>query len=346
MTILVTGGAGFIGSNFVHEWLLQFDEAVVNLDRITYAGNHDNLVGLPSQQHLLVEGDIGDRSLVATLLAEYQPRAIINFAAESHVDRSISGPTAFIHTNIVGTFELLEAARAFSNERGNEPHEFRFIHVSTDEVYGSLSPEEPPARENRPYAPNSPYSASKASSDHLVRAYVHTYGLPAIITNCSNNYGPRQHPEKLIPLTISNALAGRPVPIYGNGENIRDWLYVSDHCAAIRYVLERGRTSETYNVGGGAQERNIDVVQTICSILEDVAPRDRGGSYSDLITFVKDRPGHDFRYALDASKIAEELNWCPRETFSSGIRKTIEWYVANPVWIENALNRSRTGGMR
>jgi dTDP-glucose 4,6-dehydratase len=343
MTVLVTGGAGFIGSNFVREWIRQSDEPVINLDRLTYAGSPDNLSGLPGRQHLLVQGDIGDRQLVWSLLNEHRPRAIINFAAESHVDRSIVGPAAFIQTNLVGTFELLEAARSFWDQHFGKSDGFRFIHVSTDEVYGSLSPDEPAVRENHPYAPSSPYSASKAGSDHLVRAYRHTYGLPTLVTNCTNNYGPRQHPEKLIPLTISNALAGRPIPVYGNGQNIRDWLYVTDHCAAIRLVLEHGRIGETYNVSGGTQERNIDVVRTICALLDEISPRKDGSSYSDLISFVTDRPGHDFRYALDASKIMAELGWSPAETFPSGIRKTIEWYVANRDWVERRLGSSRPG---
>jgi len=346
MTILVTGGAGFIGSNFIHEWLGSTAEAVINLDKLTYAGSPDNLVGIPGDRHRLIECDIGDRSVVASVLKEYKPRAVINFAAESHVDRSISGPAEFVRTNLLGTSELLEVVRAYWREGCTEPDGFRFIHISTDEVYGSLSPHEPAVREDRRYAPNSPYSASKAGSDHLVRAYVHTYGLPAIITNCSNNYGPRQHPEKLIPLTISNALEGRPIPVYGNGENVRDWLYVSDHCAAIRLVLKLGKIGETYNIGGGSQERNIDVVRTICAILDEIASPGQGRRYDELITFVTDRPGHDFRYALDAGKISAELGWSPGETFESGIRKTVEWYVASRGWVDSVLNRSRRGTAR
>jgi dTDP-glucose 4,6-dehydratase len=320
--ILVTGGAGFIGSNFVLSTLEERDEPIVNLDKLTYAGNLRHLERLRDDpHHVFVQGDICDRELVGRLLKKYSPRAIVHFAAESHVDRSISGPAPFIETNVTGTFALLEEARAFSRE-------IRFLHVSTDEVYGSLGPDDPAFVETDPYAPNSPYAASKAASDHLVRAYHHTYGLPAVTTNCSNNYGPRQFPEKLIPLTIRNALAGKPLPVYGDGRNVRDWLYVEDHCEAVRLVLERGRVGETYNIGGGCEKQNIDVVQTICSLLDRFKPRKRG-AYAELITHVQDRPGHDRRYAMDCSKIARELGWRPRESFESGLAKTVTWYLEN-----------------
>jgi dTDP-glucose 4,6-dehydratase len=318
--LLVTGGAGFIGCNFVLSTLKESGEPIVNLDKLTYAGNLRNLEAVRNDsRHVFVQGDICDRELVRKLLNQYKPRAIVHFAAESHVDRSIAGPAAFIETNVVGTFSLLEEARAFSGD-------IRFLHVSTDEVYGSLGPADPPFTETTPYAPNSPYSASKAAADHLVRAYHHTYGLPTLTTNCSNNFGPYQFPEKLIPLTIRNALAGKPLPVYGDGRNVRDWLYVLDHCEALHLVLERGRSGETYNIGGGAEEANIDLVTKICSLLDEARPR-QAGKYAELIAFVKDRPGHDRRYAIDSSKIARELGWRPRETFESGLAKTIRWYV-------------------
>ena len=320
--ILVTGGAGFIGSNFVLSTLKGRDEPIINLDKLTYAGSLRNLERLSDDpRHVFVQGDICDRELVRGLLKKYSPRAIVHFAAESHVDRSISGPAQFIQTNVTGTFSLLEEARAFSRE-------MRFLHVSTDEVYGSLGPDDPAFAETNPYAPNSPYAASKAASDHLVRAYHHTYGLPVITTNCSNNYGPRQFPEKLIPLTISNALAGLPLPVYGDGRNVRDWLYVEDHCEAVRLVLERGRVGENYNIGGGCEKQNIDVVKTICGLLDELKPR-KSGSHAELISYVQDRPGHDRRYAMDASKIARELGWRPRESFESGLAKTVRWYLEN-----------------
>lgn len=340
MTILVTGGAGFIGSNFVIDWLAHHDEPVVNLDKLTYAGNLQNLTCLESNpQHHFVRGDIGDGTLVARLLAEHKVRAVLNFAAESHVDRSIEGPGAFIQTNIVGTFNLLEAVRAYWN--GLDPDArsaFRFLHVSTDEVYGSLSQDAPAFNEQNRYEPNSPYSASKAASDHLVRAYHHTYGVPVLTTNCSNNYGPYHFPEKLIPLVIHNALAGKPLPIYGDGQQIRDWLYVTDHCSAIRRVLADGRLGETYNVGGWNEKANLDVVRTLCAILDELSPRNDGESYTSQMTFVKDRPGHDRRYAIDASKLESELGWRPAETFETGIRKTVEWYLANGEWVHNVTS--------
>ncbi|SFD89033.1 dTDP-glucose 4,6-dehydratase [Nitrosomonas sp. Nm166] len=330
--ILVTGGAGFIGSNFVLDWLAQSDEKILNLDKLTYAGNLKNLSSLEKDsRHVFVLGDIGDIKLVSRLLVQYQPRAIINFAAESHVDRSIHGPEDFIQTNILGTFRLLEAARAYWNKlEVHEKQNFRFLHISTDEVYGSLTQIEPAFTEEHRYEPNSPYSASKASSDHLVRAYHHTYGLPVLTTNCSNNYGPFQFPEKLIPLMIVNALAGKPLPVYGDGLQIRDWLYVVDHCSAIRRVLEAGKPGETYNVGGWNEKPNIEIVQTICNLLEELYP---GSTFHHLITYVKDRPGHDRRYAINAMKIERELNWKPAETFETGIRKTIQWYLNNQQWI-------------
>lgn len=334
--ILVTGGAGFIGANFVLDWLNQSDEAIVNLDVLTYAGNLENLAALAAdERHIFMRGDIGDSDLVASLFARYQPRAIINFAAESHVDRSIHGPEDFIQTNIVGTFRLLEAGRAYWNGLdGKAKRDFRFIHVSTDEVYGSLARDEPAFNETHRYEPNSPYSASKAASDHLVRAYHHTYGLPTVTTNCSNNYGPYQFPEKLVPLIIVNALAGKPLPVYGDGQQIRDWLYVKDHCSAVRRVLEAGIPGETYNIGGWNEKPNIDIVHTVCTLLDALRPLVMG-PYRSLITFVTDRPGHDRRYAIDASKIERELGWKPAETFETGIRKTVRWFLDNPSWVSN-----------
>ena len=341
--ILVTGGAGFIGANFVLNWLSSQDaEGVVNLDKLTYAGNLGNLTSLQGdQRHVFIHGDIGDKSLISRLLSEYRPRAIINFAAESHVDRSIHGPAEFIQTNIVGTFNLLECAREYWNSlQDGEKKRFRFHHVSTDEVYGSLSSVDPAFKETNAYEPNSPYSASKAASDHLVRAWFHTYGFPVVTTNCSNNYGPYHFPEKLIPLIILNALNSKPLPIYGDGQQIRDWLYVGDHCSAIREVLANGRLGETYNIGGWNEKANIDVVKTICSILDELRPRSNGKSYAEQITFVKDRPGHDRRYAIDASKIEKELGWRPAETFETGIRKTIQWYLDNPNWVDSVVTGS------
>ncbi len=333
--ILVTGGAGFIGGNFVLDWLDVQDEPVVNLDLLTYAGNLETLNRVADHPHYqFVQGDIGDSALVSRLLAEHQPRAIINFAAESHVDRSITGPEDFIQTNIVGTFRLLEATRAYwSRLSDHDRAAFRFLHVSTDEVYGSLDKTAPAFTETHRYEPNSPYSASKAASDHLVRAYHHTYGLPVLTTNCSNNYGPYHFPEKLIPLCIHNALTGQPLPIYGDGQQIRDWLYVKDHCSAIRRVLEAGSLGEVYNVGGWNEKANLEVVKTLCAILDEEQPRADGLSYATQISFVKDRPGHDRRYAIDASKLERELGWKPAETFESGIRKTVRWYLANPDWV-------------
>ena len=333
--ILATGCAGFIGSNFVHTWLANRDESVVNLDLLTYAGNLENLAALAGDaRHIFVHGDIGDRELVGQLLATHRPRAVLNFAAESHVDRSIHGPGEFIQTNVVGTFNLLESVRAYwSDLPPAEREAFRFLHVSTDEVYGTLLPTDPPFAETNPYEPNSPYAASKASSDHLVRAWHHTYGLPVLTTNCSNNYGPYHFPEKLIPLVILNALNGKPLPIYGDGQQVRDWLYVVDHCHAIARVLEDGRVGETYNIGGWNEKANLDVVRTICARLDEVRPRDDGKPYAEQITYVKDRPGHDRRYAIDAHKIERELGWKPQETFESGIRKTVQWYLDNPKWI-------------
>ncbi|AVZ78077.1 dTDP-glucose 4,6-dehydratase [Zoogloeaceae bacteirum Par-f-2] len=332
--ILVTGGAGFIGANFVLDWLATVDEPVVNLDALTYAGNLENLASLAGDpRHVFVRGDICDGALLGRLLAEYRPRAIVHFAAESHVDRSIHGPAAFVRTNIEGTFTLLEAARAYWGGLDRDAQAaFRFLHVSTDEVYGSLGPQDPPFAETTAYAPNSPYSASKAASDHLVRAWHHTYGLPVLTTNCSNNYGPYQFPEKLIPLVIANALAAKPLPIYGDGMNVRDWLYVGDHCAAIRAVLARGRPGETYNIGGWNEMPNIDIVRTICALLDELRP-DPSGPHERLIAYVQDRPGHDRRYAIDARKIERELGWRPAETFASGIRKTVQWYLRNQAWV-------------
>ena len=335
MTILVTGSAGFIGSNFVLDWLAQSDEKVINLDKLTYAGNLQNLASLEGDaRHVFVQGDIGNTALVGALLAEHQPRAVLNFAAESHVDRSIHGPGEFIQTNIVGTFNLLECVRAYWGKLGADAKAaFRFLHVSTDEVYGSLSKTDPAFAETNRYEPNSPYSASKAASDHLVRAYHHTYGLPVLTTNCSNNYGPYHFPEKLIPLMIVNALAGKPLPVYGDGLQIRDWLYVKDHCSAIRRVLEAGRLGEVYNVGGWNEKANIEIVHTICGLLDELRPRADGQSYRGQITHVTDRPGHDRRYAIDARKLHEELGWRPAETFDSGIRKTVRWYLDNEGWV-------------
>ena len=335
--ILVTGGAGFIGANFILDWLREGDEPVLNLDKLTYAGNPENLAALAGDpRYAFVQGDIGDRALIDQLLARHRPRAVINFAAESHVDRSIHGPGDFIQTNIVGTFTLLEGLRAyFGSLPSAEQAAFRLLHVSTDEVYGSLAKEDPAFAESNRYEPNSPYSASKAASDHLVRAYHHTYGLPVLTTNCSNNYGPWQFPEKLIPLMFVNALAGKPLPIYGDGQQIRDWLYVSDHCAAIRRVLEGGRLGETYNIGGWNEKPNLDIVHAICALLDEMRPRADGKPYCEQITYVTDRPGHDRRYAIDARKIERELGWRPAETFASGIRKTIQWYLDHPQWIAN-----------
>jgi dTDP-glucose 4,6-dehydratase len=333
--ILVTGAAGFIGANFVLDWFAQSEEPVVNLDKLTYAGNPENLASLrENQNHVFVKGDIGDRALLDQLFREHQPRAVVNFAAESHVDRSIHGPEDFIQTNVVGTFHLLEAVRAhWSGLEAEAKAGFRFLHVSTDEVYGTLGPSDAPFTETTPYTPNSPYSASKAASDHLVRAYHHTYGLPVLTTNCSNNYGPYHFPEKLIPLLIVNALAGKPLPVYGDGMQVRDWLYVKDHCSAIRRVLEAGRLGETYNVGGWNEKPNIDIVKTVCGLLDELRPKADGGQYFDQVTYVKDRPGHDRRYAIDANKIHKELGWKPAETFDTGIRKTVQWYLDHPEWV-------------
>ena len=335
--IFVTGGAGFIGANFVLDWVQQHNEPVVNIDKLTYAGNLESLVSLQNNdQHRFVQGDIGDAALMNTLLAEHQPRAVINFAAESHVDRSIHGPEAFVQTNVVGTFHLLEAIRTYwSALEGNIKADFRLLHISTDEVYGSLAKDAAAFTETNRYEPNSPYSASKAASDHLVRSYHHTYGLPVLTTNCSNNYGPYHFPEKLIPLVIVNALAGKPLPIYGDGQQIRDWLYVKDHCSAIRCVLEAGVTGETYNVGGGNEMPNIEIVNTVCALLDEFRPRIDKQSYTEQITFVTDRLGHDRRYAIDAQKIEQELGWKPAETFTTGIRKTVEWYLNNQEWTAN-----------
>jgi dTDP-glucose 4,6-dehydratase len=365
--LLVTGGAGFIGANFILQWLQNHDEGVLNLDALTYAGNPENLRGVEdSEAYQFVHGDITDTELVQQLLQKHQPRAVIHFAAESHVDRSIHGPGAFVYTNVVGTQRLLEAARLHWEQLQEEEREtFRFVHVSTDEVYGTLAPDDPPFSETTPYAPNSPYAASKAGSDHLVRAYYHTYGLPVMTTNCSNNYGAYQFPEKLIPLVINNALQGKPLPIYGDGLQVRDWLYVEDHCRAITRVLENGRPGETYNIGGWNEMANIDIVKTICSLLDELAPRTQHSElntqnsalntqhselstqysaintqYSELITYVKDRPGHDRRYAIDASKIEQELGWKPQETFESGIRKTVQWYLDNQKWVERVQDGS------
>jgi dTDP-glucose 4,6-dehydratase len=334
--LLVTGGAGFIGSNFVLSTLAETGEPVVNLDKLTYAGNLRNLERLRDDpRHVFVQGDICDRQLIKDVLKKHNPRAIVHFAAESHVDRSISGPAPFVQTNVMGSFALLEESRNYAEKRDG----FRFLHVSTDEVYGSLGPADPAFSETTPYAPNSPYAASKAAADHLVRAYHHTYGLPALTTNCSNNYGPYQFPEKLIPLMIGCALAGKPLPVYGDGRNVRDWLYVLDHCEAVRLVLERGRIGETYNIGGNCEKSNIDVVRTICVLLDEAAPR-KGSTYADLISFVTDRPGHDRRYAMDTAKISRELGWRPRESFESGLGKTVRWYLDNRAWADEAARRA------
>ncbi len=333
--ILVTGGCGFIGSNFVLQWLAEEDTPVINLDKLTYAGNPRNLDGVSENpRYRFVHGDICDRELVRDLLQRQHPRAIVHFAAESHVDRSIHGPDDFVRTNVNGTFSLLEEVRNFLSGTGaQEKSSFRFLHVSTDEVYGSLQPDDSPAPEAAPYTPNSPYAATKAASDHLVRAYHHTYGVPTLTTNCANNYGPYQFPEKLIPLTILHAIQGRPIPVYGDGQNVRDWLYVEDHCRAIRTVLARGRAGETYNIGGRNEKFNLDVVKTICAILDELRPNASLAPHQELITFVTDRPGHDRRYAIDAGKMERELGWKPRETFETGMRKTIEWYLSHEAWI-------------
>jgi len=340
--ILITGGAGFIGANFVLDWLSVHDEPVVNLDKLTYAGNVHNLASLQGDaRHVFVQGDIGDSALLAELLQKHRPRAVVNFAAESHVDRSIHGPEDFIQTNIVGSFRLLESVRAYwSQLEAESKAAFRFLHVSTDEVYGSLAPDAPAFTESHNYEPNSPYSASKAASDHLVRAWHHTYGLPVLTTNCSNNYGPLHFPEKLIPLMIVNALAGKPLPIYGDGMQVRDWLYVRDHCSAIRRVLESGRLGETYNVGGWNEKPNVEIVNMVCALLDELRPRTDGHSYREQISYVKDRPGHDRRYAIDARKLERELGWKPAETFETGIRKTVQWYLANPEWVAQVQSGS------
>ncbi len=342
--ILVTGGAGFIGANFVLDWLAGSDEPVINLDKLTYAGNLNNLSSLQGDdRHIFVQGDIGDSALLAQLLAQHQPRAVVNFAAERHVDRSIHGPEDFIQTNMVGTFRLLEAVRHYWQALPTDNKSaFRFLHVSTDEVYGTLSKDAPPFTEEHTYEPNSPYSASKAASDHLVRAWHHTYGLPVLTTNCSNNYGPYHFPEKLIPLMIVNALAGKNLPVYGDGMQVRDWLYVKDHCSAIRRVLEAGQLGETYNVGGWNEKPNIEIVNTVCALLDELRPRTDGQSYASQITYVQDRPGHDRRYAIDARKIERELGWKPAETFDTGIRKTVAWYLDNADWVANV----QTGAYR
>lgn len=336
-SILVTGGAGFIGSNFVLTWISETGSSVINLDKLTYAGNRNNLHSLDRDpRHIFVQGDIADDALVGRLLREHRPKAIVHFAAESHVDRTILGPETCIRTNVVGAFALLQTARAYYAElTADEREAFRFLHVSTDEVYGSLGPDDPAFSETTSYAPNSPYAASKAASDHLVRAYFHTYGLPVLTTNCSNNYGPYQFPEKLIPLMILNCLEGKPLPVYGDGKNVRDWLFVEDHCSAIRAVLERGRLGETYNIGGSSERRNIDVVTAICDLLDELVPSQTIGHRSKLISYVTDRPGHDRRYAINATKIRQELGWEPAERFESAIRKTVEWYLANPNWVES-----------
>jgi dTDP-glucose 4,6-dehydratase len=336
MSVLVTGGAGFIGANFVLSWLAQSDEPLVNLDALTYAGNLESLAALESDtRHVFVHGDITDRGLLDRLLASHSPRAIVHFAAESHVDRSIHGPSAFVKTNVEGTYALLEAARSYWKGLQGEARElFRFLHVSTDEVYGSLAPNEPAFTELHPYRPNSPYSASKAASDHLVRAWHHTYGLPVLTTNCSNNYGPYQFPEKLIPLVIVNALAGKLLPVYGDGRNVRDWLYVRDHCSAIRTVLAQGRVGETYNIGGWNEKTNLDIVRAVCALLDELRPSP-AGPYERLINFVADRPGHDRRYAIDARKIERELGWRPSDTFESGIRETVRWYLDHAEWVRH-----------
>jgi dTDP-glucose 4,6-dehydratase len=343
--VLVTGGAGFIGSNFILDWFAQTDASgtphpLVNLDKLTYAGNPANLASLAGRaDYTFVHGDICDAALVTSLFDQHRPSAIVHFAAESHVDRSIAGPEAFLRTNIDGTFTLLQAARAYHASLASEAQQdFRFLHVSTDEVYGTLSPETPAFHEETPYAPNSPYAASKASSDHLVRAWHHTYKLPTLVTNCSNNYGPYQFPEKLIPLVLNNAINGKPLPVYGDGQQIRDWLFVGDHCSAIRAVLERGRVGETYNVGGGNQRSNLEVVTTLCALLDELRPDSKFAPHAQLIRFVSDRPGHDRRYAIDARKIESELAWHAQESFETGLRKTVQWYLDNPAWIENVTS--------
>lgn len=340
MTIFVTGGAGFIGSNFVIDCLSKSSQFVVNIDKLTYAGNLDNLKSVENnKKYVFVQGDIGDTILVSRLLKQYKPKAVLNFAAESHVDRSIHGPEDFVQTNILGTFKLLEAVLSYYNELDDhQKSAFRFLHVSTDEVYGSLGPNDPAFRETNAYEPNSVYSASKAASDHLVRAYHHTYGLPVLTTNCSNNYGPYQFPEKLIPLVIHNALKGKPLPIYGDGQNIRDWLYVGDHCSAIRRVLEVGKIGETYNIGGLNEKTNLEIVQVLCALLDELKPRSDGKSYASQITFVEDRRGHDRRYAIDATKIEKELGWRPDETFETGIRNTVVWYLNNQEWVDRTTS--------
>jgi dTDP-glucose 4,6-dehydratase len=342
--ILVTGGAGFIGANFVLDWVAAAGEPVVNLDKLTYAGNPDNLLPLQKDgRHVFVRGDIGDAALVAELLAQHRPRAVVNFAAESHVDRSIRSPVPFLTTNITGTFNLLEAVRShWGNLPPGEREAFRFLHVSTDEVYGTLGPGDAAFTEQTRFAPNSPYSASKAAADHLVRAWHHTYGLPVLTVNCSNNYGPLQFPEKLIPLTITNALAGEQLPVYGDGQQVRDWLYVGDHCSALRRVLEAGVPGETYNVGGGNEQVNLEVVRGLCALLDELRPRTDGKSYADQITFVTDRPGHDRRYAVDATKLQRDLGWRPAETFATGLRKTVQWYLEHGDWVQ----RVRSGAYR
>jgi dTDP-glucose 4,6-dehydratase len=339
--ILVTGGAGFIGANFVLDWLAKTDEHLLNLDALSYAGNLDNLKPLKNNpNHLFIQGSVTDRALLDRLFSDYKPRALINFAAESHVDRSIEGPGVFIETNIKGTFTLLEATRSYLNTQDVAAKtNFRFLHVSTDEVFGSLNPGDAPFTENHPYEPNSPYSASKAASDHLVRAWHHTYGLPTLTTHCSNNYGPLHFPEKLIPLMIVNALSSKPLPVYGDGLQVRDWLYVGDHCSAIRAVLAKAKSGETYNIGGWNEKTNIDIVKTICQLLDEMHPDPQNGSYQRLITHVTDRPGHDRRYAIDARKIERDLGWKPAETFETGIRKTISWYLENPEWVSRLQNR-------
>ncbi len=345
MTILVTGGAGFIGSNFVLDWLAEQTETVVNLDLLTYAGNLENLKSLEGNAaHIFVKGDIGDSALIRELLKTHKPRAVLNFAAESHVDRSIDGPEAFIQTNVLSTFRLLEEVRSYWNDLAEGARDsFRFLHVSTDEVYGTLSADAPAFSETNRYEPNSPYSASKAASDHLVRAYHHTYNLPVLTTNCSNNYGPLQFPEKLIPLVLHNALKGKDLPIYGDGKQIRDWLYVSDHCSAIARVLEAGTPGEVYNIGGLNEKTNLEIVHTLCDILDGARPRSDGKSYADQITFVKDRAGHDRRYAINADKIESELGWSPAETFETGIRKTVQWYLDNDDWVQNVTSGAYRG---
>ncbi len=341
-TILVTGGAGFIGSNFILQWIAQEKTPVVNLDKLTYAGNLENLVGVAADpRYCFVQGDVCDRELLRGLFKQHKPHAVVHFAAESHVDRSIHGPDDFIRTNVSGTFSLLEEVRAYyANLSDADGRSFRLLHVSTDEVYGSLGPNDPPFCETTAYAPNSPYSASKAAADHLVRAYHHTYGLPTLTTNCSNNYGPYQFPEKLIPLVILNARAGKPLPVYGDGQNVRDWLFVEDHCDAVRRVLAQGRVGETYNIGGGSEKRNLEIVEAICAILDQSCPNDPVLPHKELISFVKDRPGHDRRYAIDARKIEHELTWKARESFESGMRKTVQWYLQNEEWVKAVTSGS------